>query len=381
MEEQNTMADFMDEIEKSMRKVSRDDILNGIIISANVAEILVNINHTSDAIITKEEMIEDYDYNVGDNISVLVLNPHDNEGNVIASHKSAEEIVGWEDLQEAFDQKKKIIVKVTEVVKGGVTASYRNVRCFIPGSLLSYRFVEDMSAYVGEDLQVVVEDFDRDKKKVVLSRKAIEVVERQGQKKQLMDQLQVGEMRQGVVTKLMKFGAFVDLGGVEGLIYLDDLAWYRVSDPSEVVSEGDQVTVFIANIDKKNDKISLVLKKVDEDPWQGAANYYKVDDLIEGTVVRLTDFGVFVELEAGIEGLVHISEISSQRIRKPSDVLKVGDSVQAVILSIDAKSKRLSLSIKDAEGQMQEPIELVQEEQSTTLGDKFGDKFKDFFKK
>jgi small subunit ribosomal protein S1 len=380
MEDQNTMADFMDEIEKSMRKVSRDDILNGIIISANVAEILVNINHTSDAIITKEEMIEDYDYNVGDNISVLVLNPHDNEGNVIASHKSAEEIVGWEDLQEAFDQKKKIIVKVTEVVKGGVTASYRNVRCFIPGSLLSYRFVEDMSAYVGEDLQVVVEDFDRDKKKVVLSRKAIEVVERQGQKKQLMDQLQVGEMRQGVVTKLMKFGAFVDLGGVEGLIYLDDLAWYRVSDPSEVVSEGDQVTVFIANIDKKNDKISLVLKKVDEDPWQGAANYYKVDDLIEGTVVRLTDFGVFVELEAGIEGLVHISEISSQRIRKPSDVLKVGDSVQAVILSIDAKSKRLSLSIKDAEGQMQEPIELVQEEQSTTLGDKFGDKFRIFLK-
>lgn len=381
MEEQNTMADFMDEIEKSMRKVYKDDILNGTILSVNDEEILVNINHTSDGIITKEEMAEDYDYNVGDNISVLVLNPHDDEGNVVLSHKSAEEIVGWEDLAEAYDQKKKIIVKVTNVIKGGVSASYRNVRCFIPGSLLSYRFVEDMSSYAGKDLEVVVEDFDRDKKRVVLSRKAIEVVERQGKKKQLMDQLQVGEMKQGVVTKLMKFGAFVDIGGVEGLIYLDDLAWHRVNDPSEVVSEGDKVTVFIANIDKKNDKIGLVLKKVEEDPWQGASDRYKVDDLVDGTVVRLADFGAFVEIEAGIDGLVHLSEISSKRIRKPSDILNVGDRVQAVILSIDEKDKRLSLSIKDAEGQAPDMAELVEDEQSTTLGDLFGDKFKDFFKK
>jgi len=381
MEEQYTMADFMDEIEKSMKKVYKDDVLNGTIISVNNDEIMVNIAHTSDGIITKEEMAEDYDYNVGDDISVLVLNPHDEEGNVVLSHKSAEEIVGWEDLEEAYDQKKKIIVKVTEVIKGGVSASYRNVRCFIPGSLLSYRFVEDMSSYVGKDLEVIVEDFEREKKRVVLSRKAIEVVERQGKKKQLMDQLQVGEMRKGVVTKLMKFGAFVDLGGVEGLIYLDDLAWHRVNDPSEVVSEGDQVTVFVANIDKKNDKISLVLKKVEEDPWQGAADYYKVDDLVGGTVVRLTDFGAFVEIEAGIEGLVHLSEISSQRLRKPSDILKVGDRVQAVILSIDEKNKRLSISIKDAEGQASDGAELVCEEQSTTLGDLFGDKFKNFFEK
>lgn len=381
MDEQNTMADFMEEIEKSMKRVYKDDVLKGTIITVGDEEILVNIGYTSDGIITKEEMAEDYNYMEGDEISVLVLNSHDNDGNVILSHKKAEEIGGWNELREAYDQKKKINVKVTEVIKGGVSAVYRNVRCFIPGSLLSYRYVEDMNAYVGKNLEVAVEDFDIENKRVVLSRKAVETVERQTKKKEIMNQLQEGEMRQGVVTKLMKFGAFVDLGGVEGLIYLDDLAWHRVNDPSEVVSEGDNVTVYVANIDKKNGKISLVLKKVDEDPWRGAADYYKIDDLVECTVVRLLDFGAFVEIEAGIEGLIHLSEISSERIRKPSDKLKVGDRIQAIILNIDEKNRKLSLSMKDAEGLVSEGIEPVQEEQVTTLGDLFGDKFKDFFKK
>ena len=380
MEEKTTMADFMDEIEKSMRRIYKDDVLDGTIISVKDDEILVNIDYTSDGIITREEMVEDHDYKEGEQISVLVLNPHDEEGNVVLSHKKADEIVGWIDLEEAFEKKKKLHVKVTEVIKGGVSAVYRNVRCFIPGSLLSYRYVEDMSTYVGKDLEVIVEDFDRENKRVVLSRKAIETVERQDKKEKIMDQLHEGEIRQGVVTKLMKFGAFVDLGGVEGLIFLNDLAWHRVNDPSEVVSEGDQVTVYVANIDKKSGKIGLVLKKVEEDPWQGAADYYKVDDLVEGTVVRLMDFGAFVEVEAGIEGLVHLSEISSERIRKPSDKLKEGDRVQAIILNIDEKNKKLSLSIKDAEGQVTDGIELIQEDKGNTLGDLFGDKFKDFFK-
>ena len=380
MDEKNTMMDFMDEIENSMKRIYKDDVLDGTVISAGDEEILVNINYTSDGIIQKEEMAEDHIYKEGDEITVLVVNPHDENGNVILSHKRAEEIVGWDDLEEAFEQNKKIHVKVKEVVKGGVAAVYRNVNCFIPGSLLSYRYVEDMNSYVGKDLEVIVENFDRDKKRVVLSRKAVETVERESRKKQLMDQLQEGEMRQGVVTKLMKFGAFVDLGGVEGLIHLSDLAWHRVNHPSEVVTEGDQVTVYVAGIDKKNGKIGLILKNVDEDPWQGAADYYKADDLVEGTVVRLVDFGAFIEIEAGIEGLVHLSEISSERIRKPSDKLKVGDRVQAVILNMDEKNKRLSLSMREAEGQVTEDVDLAREEQSTTLGDLFGDKFKDFFK-
>lgn len=380
MEENLTMADFMEEIENSMRKVYKDDVLKGTIIEVNEEEVLVNINHTSDGIIPKEEMVEGYDYSVSGEISVQVKDPHDNEGNVVLSHKSAEEIVGWEDLEEAYAQKTTVRARVTEVIKGGVTATYRNVRCFIPGSLLSYRYVEDMGSYVGKELDVIVEDFDRERKRVVLSRKAVEVAARQDMKKQLMAELKVGEMRQGVVTKLMKFGAFVDLGGVEGLIHLDDLAWHRVNDPSEVISEGDQVTVYVANIDKKNNKIGLVLKNVEEDPWQGASDYYKVDDLVDGTVVRLADFGAFIEIEPGMQGLAHVSEITSKPIRKPSDVLKVGDNVQAVILSIDEKNRKLSLSLKDAEGLVSEEALPAQEEGTTTLGDLFGDKLKDFLK-
>jgi len=380
MEENLTMADFMEEIENSMRKVYKDDVLKGTIIEVNEEEVLVNINHTSDGIIPKEEMVEGYDYSVGGEISVQVKDPHDNEGNVVLSHKSAEEIVGWEDLEEAYAQKTTVRARVTEVIKGGVTATYRNVRCFIPGSLLSYRYVEDMGSYVGKELDVIVEDFDRERKRVVLSGKAVEVAARQDMKKQLMAELKVGEMRQGVVTKLMKFGAFVDLGGVEGLIHLDDLAWHRVNDPSEVVSEGDQVTVYVANIDKKNNKIGLVLKNVEEDPWQGASDYYKVDDLVDGTVVRLADFGAFIEIEPGMQGLAHVSEITSKPIRKPSDVLKVGDNVQAVILSIDEKNRKLSLSLKDAEGLISEEALPAQEEGTTTLGDLFGEKLKDFLK-
>jgi small subunit ribosomal protein S1 len=380
MEEKTTMQDFMEEIEQSMKRIYKDDVLEGTVISAGEEEVLVNISYTSDGIIRKEEMSEGFDYQEGGRISVLVMDPHDSEGNVILSHRQAEAIVGWDELEEAYKEKKKLRVKATEVVKGGVSAVYRSVRCFIPASLLSYRYVEDLSAYIGKELEVTVEDFDRENKRVVLSRKSVETAERQEKKGKLMDQLQEGEIRQGTVTRLMKFGAFVDLGGVEGLIHLNDLAWGRVNHPSEVVSEGDPVAVYVSNIDKKNGKIGLVLKKVEEDPWQGAADDYKPDDLVEGTVVRLADFGAFVEVEAGIEGLVHLSEISQERIRKPSDVLKAGDKVKAVVLSIDEKNRKLSLSIKEAEGLAADGIELVREGKATTLGDLFGDKFKDFFK-
>ena len=381
MEEKNTMMDYMDEIEKSMERIYKGDLLKGTVISVHEEHVLVNIDYISDGIIKKEDLAADYEYKEGDVIPVIVLDTHDAEGNVVLSHKDAEEIDGWVELEEAYQDKKKIMVKVKEAVKGGVSAVYRSVNCFIPASLLSYRYVQDLSVYAGRTLEVIVEDFDREKKRVVLSRKAVEVEAREKQKKELMSELQAGEMRQGVITKLMKFGAFVDLGGAEGLIHIDDLAWHRVNDPSEVVSEGDQVTVYVANVDKKTGRISLVLKKVDEDPWKGVAEYYKVGDFVEGKVVRLTDFGAFVEVETGVEGLVHISEISSERIRKPSDVLKIGDAVHAEILKVDEANKRMSLSIKEAEGQVTEEIELDSEEQTTTLGDLFGDKFKDFFKK
>lgn len=380
MEEQNTMLEFMDEIEKSMKKIYKGDVLKGRVISANDEEITVDIGYISDGVIAKEEMADNSACKAGGEIFVYVMNPHDENGNVVLSHKKAEEILGWDDLEKAYHSKEKITVKAVEAVKGGVSALYRNVSCFIPGSLLSYRFVEDMNSYAGKDLEVIVEEFDREKKRAVLSRKAVEASERQKKKEKLLNELQEGEIRSGVVTKVVKFGAFVDLGGAEGFIHIDDLAWRRVKHPSEVIAEGEQVSVYIAGINKKTGKIGLVLKKVEDDPWKGVADYYKEGDLVEGTVVKLADFGAFVEIEEGVEGLVYVSEISYERVRKPEDVLKEGDRVQAVILGVDEPNRKISLSIREAEGRISKDIVQAGEERGTTIGDLIGDRLKDLYK-
>ena len=387
MSDQNTMDQFMNEIDSSMKRVQKGDVLEGKIISLNNEELIVNIGYIADGVVKKEELTlgksEDLSevYKIDDVIKVYVLKPQDDEGNVVLSQKRADQIVVWDDLESAFENKTKVKVTVKDVVKGGVTAYYKSVRCFIPGSLLSYRYVEDMNTFVGKELIVLVEDFDIEKKRVVLSRKAIEVAEREEKKAILWEELALGEKRKGTVTKLMKFGAFVDIGGTEGLIHLNDMAWYRVKHPSEIVSEGDEVEVYVLSFDKKTQKIGLGLKNVDENPWHGIAEYYNVGDIVEGKVVRVLDFGAFVEIEAGVEGLVHISEISTERVNKPSDVLSAGQEVEVMVLNIDEANQKISLSIKEAEGMSVAEVEVDEEEEQTnTLGDLFGDKLKDLFK-
>lgn len=387
MSEQNSMEQFMNEIDDTMKKISKGDILEGKVISVGDEEVIVNIGYIADGVIKKEELsldknkaIEDV-VKVDDVLKVYVLKPQDEEGNVVLSQKRAEQIVVWDELEDAFENKTRIKATVKDVVKGGVTAFYKSVRCFIPGSLLSYRYVEDMSTYVGQELEVEVEDFDLSKKRVVLSRKAVEVAEREKMKEALWDEIVVGEKRKGRVTKLMKFGAFVDIGGTEGLIHLNDMAWHRVKHPSEIVSEGDEVEVYILTFDRKTGKIGLGLKKVEDNPWNGVADYYKTGDIVEGKVVRLLDFGAFVEIEKGVEGLVHVSEISTERVNKPADVLSVGQEVEVMILKVDETNQKISLSIKEAEGLTATEIPVEEEEEQTnTLGDLFGDKLKDLFK-
>lgn len=389
MSEENTMNEFMDQINDSMKKINKGDVLEGTVVAINEDEVIVNIGHFSDGIIPKEELVEELNADnedsikIGDAVSVYVVNPHDKEGNVVLSQKRAVDIVAWDELKKAFDDQTNIKVNIKEVVKGGVVAYYKTIRCFIPGSLLSYRYVENMNEFVGKEIEVRVEDFDLDKKRVVLSRKAIELEERQKLKESFLKNVEVGKKYKGVVTKIMKYGAFVDLGGVEGLIHIGDLAWNRVKHPSEVVSEGQEVEVHVLNFDPKTQKIGLGLRKVEEDPWNLVAEDYQVDDIVEAKVVRLADFGAFVEIKEGIEGLVHVSEISTDRVHKPSDVLNIGDKVEVKILKIDPENKKLSLSIKETQGQAAaEEIQFEQQnEAGTTLGDIFGDKLKDFFKK
>lgn len=338
------MKDFMEDLNNSMKKIKKGDVVKGTVISVSNDEVFVNIGYMADGIISKEEFSYEEDINLkesvkpGDEIYVYILEVNDGEGNVTLSKVKAEEIKVWDELKEALEKGKTLNVKVNEVVKGGVIANIKGVRAFIPASQLSLKYVEDLKKFLGKTLEVKVIEIDKDKKKVVLSRKEVEKLKIEAQKEKLWASLEKGQ-RTGTVTRLAKFGAFVDLGGVDGLIHNQDLSWKRVINPSEVVKVGDKVEVYVIDFDKEKGRISLGLKEVSENPWNNVSDKFKVNDIVEGTVVRLTDFGAFIEISEGIEGLVHISEISEERITKPSSVLSVGQKVKVKILSIDKKAQ------------------------------------------
>lgn len=383
--EEVSMNDMMDKIDESMVHINSGDIVKGTVISVNESEVLVNIGFMTDGIIPKEEISNEKDINpadvvkVDDEIFVYIMKVNDGEGNVLLSKKRADNIKVWDKFQEILDENKAFEVTVSEIVKGGATAYVDGVRAFIPASQMSNAYVENLQDFKGKTLEVKIIELDKENKKVVLSRKVIEKAESEVKKDIVWNELKKGEKRKGVVTRLAKFGAFVDLGGIDGLIHVSDLSWKRVLDPSEVVSVGDEVEVYVLDFDKVKGRISLGLKDVAGNPWNNISSKYHTNDIVEGTVVKLMEFGAFVQLESGIEGLVHLSEISEDRIAKVSDVLKVGDTVKVKIGEINEKDKRISLSIKEAADKgFGDLAKYNEEEQGVTLGDLWKDKFKDF---
>lgn len=382
--EEITMAQMMEDIEKSMRIIHAGDIVKGKVIKVNENEVLVNIGYMADGIIPKQELSDDENIDPrdilkpDDAIDVLILQVDDGEGNVILSKKQADQVVVWDELNEYLESGTSFEVTVKEAVKGGVVALIKGIRAFIPASQLSVNYVEDLNAYVGKTLKVKLIELDRKSRKVVLSRKEVEKEERELQKKEIWKTLKKGEKRKGVVRRLAKFGAFVDLGGVDGLIHLSDLSWKRVLDPAEVVSVGDVVEVYVVDFDEKKDRISLALKDIKEDPWNESVRKYKINDIIKGKVVRITNFGAFVEIEPGVEGLVHISQITDKHIAKVSEVLSVGDEVKAKIIELKPEEKRISLSIREAEDGVSEEVMQYtdNDEDDVTIGDILKDKLK-----
>lgn len=383
--EEVSMNDMMDKIDESMVHINSGDIVKGTVISVNESEVLVNIGFMTDGIIPKEEISNEKEINptdvvkVDDEIFVYIMKVNDGEGNVLLSKKRADNIKVWDKFQEILDENKAFEVTVSEIVKGGATAYVDGVRAFIPASQMSNAYVENLQDFKGKTLEVKIIELDKENKKVVLSRKVIEKAESEVKKDIVWNELKKGEKRKGVVTRLAKFGAFVDLGGIDGLIHVSDLSWKRVLDPSEVVSVGDEVEVYVLDFDKVKGRISLGLKDVAGNPWNNISSKYHTNDIVEGTVVKLMEFGAFVQLQSGIEGLVHLSEISEDRIAKVSDVLKVGDTVKVKIGEINEKDKRISLSIKEAADKgFGDLAKYNEEEQGVTLGDLWKDKFKDF---
>lgn len=358
-----------------VKRLNEGDILKGKVIEVNDKEASVNINYAFDGLISKEEIsIDGKDprevLNKDDEIDVYVISPNDGEGYVELSLIKASQIKEKENIKDFFEKQKNITVKVKEETKGGVIAYYGNIRIFIPGSLASRQRVE-LNTLVGKELEIRITELDFKNNKVVGSRRVIEEEEYNRNKKIIWDSLKEGEKKTGVVKKLVKFGAFVDIGGVEGLIHISDLSWERVNKPEEVVKEGDKVEVFIGKVDRKNDKLSLILKDVTKEPWTVHSDDIKEGDILEGKVARLTNFGAFVELFDGIEGLVHIIEITDEHIAKSSDVLELGQKVRVKVLSFNKEDRKISLSIKDAVESNKEYLNYVDdnEETGTSLGD------------
>lgn len=382
----SSMKEMMEAIEGSLKRINSGDIVKGTVISVSDSEVFVNIGYMADGIIDRAELSDDPAVNpkdiisAGDELYVYIINVNDGEGNVELSKKRADAVKVWDELSELQSEGKSVTVKVKEAVKGGAVAYIKGIRAFIPASQLAAGFVEDINSFVGKDLEVKIIELDKDKNKVILSGKEVAKEAKEAKKQELWSSIKKGEKRTGTVTRLARFGAFVDLGGVDGLIHNQDLSWKRIVDPAEIVSIGDKVEVYVLDFDKEKGRISLGLKEISEDPWNTVTEKYSVGSTVEGTVVRLLDFGAFVEIAPGIEGLVHVSEISEDRVAKPASVLNVGDKVKVKVLSIDTKEHKMSLSIKEAVEKPQEDYSQFNDDESSmaTLADLFKDKLKDF---
>ena len=374
-EENITMEELLKNYD--VKRIYEGDILKGKVIEVTDKEVTVNIGYAFDGVIPKEELTyEDLNpFDVvkkDDEIEVYVVSPNDGEGYVLLSRVKALSVTEKDDIEEAYKRGNPIKVRVKEEVKGGLVASYGSLRIFIPASQASRERVE-LSTLVGKNIEVIIIELDFNNRKIVASRRAVEELEYAKNKKAIWKTLKSGEKKIGVVTNIVKYGAFVDIGGVEGLIHINDLAWERVYNVEDVVKVGDKVEVFIGEIDTKKERLSLILKDVAKEPWELHGDSLKEGEVFEGKVVRLTNFGAFVEILPGIEGLVHITEITDSNIAKPSEVLTVGQKVKVKILNVDKNEKKLSLTIKDAIEKSNEYMQYNDSDEGLTLGDLFKD--------
>ena len=348
----NYSKDFMEQVEESMNKIYPKEIVKGEVIYVTDDEVMVNIGYKADGIIKLDELSTEEGklpkdlYKQGDKIEVYVIKLDDGEGNVVLSTKRVEGIKNWKNLVSSFDNDSTVEAKVTQVVKGGLIATIDNVRAFIPGSQVTTHFVKDLSKYVGETLVCKVLNIDEKKRRLVLSHRAVVEAEQKEIEDKAWENITVGETITGKVQRLTDFGAFIDLGGVDGLLHISDISWNRIESPEDVLKVGDEIETLVLKANREKNRISLGLKQLQQKPFDAFVENNHEGDVIEGEVVNLVDFGAFIKLAEGIEGLVHVSEISNEHVDKPSDELNIGDTVKVKILEINPEKKRIALSMK-----------------------------------
>ena len=346
-EEETNNEDFMQQVEATMVRIRPGQTVTGKVVQITDDEVSVNIGYKADGLIKKEDLV-DQDVKLGDEIEVEVIKVNDGEGNVLLSQRNIVNRKAWDALMAKHEAGEYVDGIGKEAVKGGLIANVDGIRAFVPASQLSQRYVEKISDFVGKEMKLKIIEVDEQKKRIVASRKQVVAEEAAAKKKEVWDKLEEGIVIHGIVRRLTDFGAFVDLGGVDGLIHITDLSWGRVKHPADVVKPNQEVDVKIMSLDRDRDRIQLGFKQLQPRPWDNAAEKYPEGSIVVGKVVRITDFGAFVELEPGLDGLVHISQCAKTRIAKVEDAVSVGDTVNVKVLSVDPEKKRISLSIRQA---------------------------------
>ncbi len=356
--------DFEAAIARTVIEFKEGDIVEGTVVSVDADGAMVDVGYKSEGLIPTEELSirasidPSTIVSVGDKIEALVLNKEDDEGRLILSKKRAQYERAWGQVQKLTDQGGTVKGTVIEVVKGGLIVDI-GLRGFLPASLVDLRRVRDLEPFIGQEIEAKVIELDRNRNNVVLSRRAYLEEEQAEQRAAFLDDLKEGEIRQGVVSSVVNFGAFVDLGGMDGLVHVSEMSWQHISHPSEMVKVGDKVTVRVLEVDRERERISLSIRQTLEDPWEVFSRDTNVGDVVDGLVTKTVPFGAFVSVSDGVEGLVHVSEIAIHRVESPELELSIGQTVRVKVTEKDDERRRISLSIKQALPEWQERAQVA----------------------
>ena len=338
---------MLDAYEKTIRN---GEVVEGTVIDVKPDEIILNIGYKSDGIISRNEYTNEPNVDlttvvkVGDTMEAKVVKVNDGEGQVLLSYKRLAAEKGSKRLEEAFENKEVLTAKVTQVLAGGVCVNVDETRVFIPASLVSDSFEKDLNKFKDQEIEFVITEFDPKKRRIIGNRKTLLVSQKAEQQKEILGKIAEGDVVEGTIKNVTDFGAFVDLGGVDGLLHISEMSWGRVENPKKVFTVGQTVRVFIKSINET--KIALSMKFDDENPWNGATDKFAVGNVVKGKVARMTDFGAFIELAPGVDALLHVSQISKDHVEKPADALKIGKEVEAKIVDFNEEEKKISLSVK-----------------------------------
>ena len=368
-----TELSFEQMLEETLKTIHTGEEVEGTVIDVKPEEIILNIGYKSDGILTRNEYTNEPNVDLtavvkpGDTMEVKVLKVNDGEGQVILTYKRLAADRGNKRIEEAYNNKEVLTAKVAQVLEGGLSVIVDEVRIFIPASLVSDVYEKDLTKYAGQEIQFVITEYNPKRRRYIGDRKQLLVAEKAELQKKLLESIHVGDVVEGVVKNVTDFGAFIDIGGADGLLHISEMSWGRIENPKKVFKVGDKVKTFIKEI--SGNKIALSLKFEDANPWKDADSKYAVGNVVTGKVARMTDFGAFVELEPGVDALLHVSQISKEHIEKPSDVLKVGDEVTAKVVDFNGEDKKISLSVKAllAPEPEAEPAEEVKEDDADVV--------------